>query len=88
MPQDSVRRLRAAGGLILLGSALSGLGAWAHMHAMTQAYGVICGVGALPHCAACYVSAALLLAGLAAIAWAERRPRAAVRLVASSSRPN
>lgn len=76
--QDLTQRLRAAGLGLVAAAAASGVVAAAHMRAMTEAYGVICGSGPGPlaHCAACYVAVALGLAGgglLVVATWSQRR---------------
>ena len=51
------------------------------MRAPVSPYGPICGHGATePHCAACYVAAAMVLGGLAAASMGAGRRAAAIRV--------
>ena len=75
------RPLQAIGAALLVAAAASGAVGGAHMLAMRQAYGAICGSGGgeLAHCAACFAAVALLLSGLASLAAGARKPRPARR---------
>jgi len=41
--------------------------AWLHARETAELYGVICGVGGAPHCAACYAAPLLAWAGLSVL---------------------
>jgi len=64
----------AVSAVALTGAAVLATLAWAHMSALSAAYGPICGAGAgLPHCPACYGAVGLLLLGLWSLTLAARR---------------
>jgi len=70
----------ALSAVALTGAVVMATMAWAHMSALSAAYGPICGSGAgLAHCPACYGAVALLLLGLSSLALATRRRRLPAR---------
>ncbi|RAK52529.1 hypothetical protein [Phenylobacterium deserti] len=70
MSQAASRDLTFLGIGLLASAAMSGVLAWLHMRALSQAYGVICGSGGgeLAHCPACYAAVGFLASGLLALA--------------------
>jgi hypothetical protein len=57
-----------AAGLALTGAgAVAAEAAWLHMRVVAAPLGAICGAAAVPHCALCQLSLALLAAGLASL---------------------
>lgn len=75
--EDAILRVGAAlvASIMLLSARLAAELAREHMAAL----GAICGASPHPHCGWCYATAALLLAGLAALAVALRPPQLRLR---------
>ena len=78
--------LTLTGAASLFGAAVSAEIAWLHMHGLAATYGVICGSGATPHCAACPAAMGLLAMGLAALAGAAGTRRASAGIAVGTRR--